>query len=122
MKNKFPGVCECGKRVAAGAGAVAKVGGKWAVRCASHDIVPAPESRWMTYRDGDRVVIGRKDWQTCYSATYGVTVAYTREEVAAALTWAEGLTDAEAAAAKRYFETPYRFERADRRGMFGAAW
>jgi hypothetical protein len=36
MANKFSGYCvECGARVGAGEGTVARVGGKWAVTCAA---------------------------------------------------------------------------------------
>jgi len=33
MVNRYSGYCGCGARVAAGAGTVAKVGGKWIVSC-----------------------------------------------------------------------------------------
>lgn len=33
MRNKFPGICACGTRVAAGMGDITKRGGRWIVTC-----------------------------------------------------------------------------------------
>ncbi len=122
--NKFPGRCGRGKAVAAGAGLLVKAGGRWAAACRTHEVPAdlAPPAGWQVYRDGDRAIIGRSDWQTCYSMTYGVADAYTRAELRQALARAAAMNDAEALAAKRVFWTDARFEAADRRGMFGAAW
>ena len=43
MTNKFPGKCECGKAVAAGAGRAVKPAGKWLVLCAGCDLTPRRE-------------------------------------------------------------------------------
>lgn len=134
MTNTFPGRCECGIHVPARAGqAVKTAAGKWAVRCTRHDgrngASPAAEDAarvaradWLAYRDGDRWVIGRADWQTCTSITYGVADAYDRDEVREALAAAAAMSDADAETAKRAFETPYRFERACGLGVYGPAW
>ena len=132
--NKFPGRCECGIHVPAGVGqAVKTAAGKWVLRCTRHDgrngVSPAAEDAarvaragWLAYRDGERWVIGRTDWQTCTSLTYGVADAYGRDEVHEALAGAAAVSDAEVEAAKRAFETPGRFERACGLGVFGPAW
>lgn len=123
--NKFLGRCECGAHVPAGAGRTARSGGKWIVRCIGHaagDEASRTRAGWVAYRDGERWVIGRADWQTCTSSTYGVTDAYSRDEVREALAAAGAMSDAEAEAAKRAFETPGRFERACGLGVFGPVW
>ena len=106
--NKFPGRRECGIHVPAGAGqAVKTTAGKWAVRRTRHDgrngLSPAAEDAariardgWIAYRDGERRVINRADWQACTSLTHGVADAYDRDEVREASA-AAAVSDAEAA-------------------------
>lgn len=74
------------------------------------------------YRDGDRYIIGRAAWQTCYSMTYGVADAYSRSELRAAVAYVRGLTLAQIDAAKRTFWTDSRFDVACAKGLFGPDW
>jgi len=45
--NRFPSTCKCGEHVAAGAGTVAKVRGKWIVTCERCSGVSAAPKREM---------------------------------------------------------------------------
>lgn len=36
MRNRFPGMCLCGRRVLTGSGFVSNIDGKWSVSCAAH--------------------------------------------------------------------------------------
>lgn len=74
------------------------------------------------YRDGDRYIIGRSSWQTCYSMTFGVADAYSRSEVRAILADLAKLPAAKIDEMKEVFWTDERFEAADARGLFGPAW
>ena len=124
--NKFAAKCHgCGKRVGAGEGTLVAVAGKWAVRCGCDRAKAEPldiPSGWQVYRDGERVIVGKPEWQTCTSLTYGVRDAFGRTELREALAEAARMSDAEADARKRGFESWGRFESACDAGMFGATW
>lgn len=74
------------------------------------------------YRDDDRFIIGRPEWQGCHSMTYGVAVAFSRREAAEIIAECQGKSAAELDAMKRLYWTDGRFEEAEERGLFGAAW
>lgn len=74
------------------------------------------------YRDGDRFIIGRAAWQTCYSMTYGIADAYSRKEVSQIAADIRKMTKDQIEAAKRVFWTDDRFEQACADGLFGSEW
>lgn len=77
---------------------------------------------WQAYRDGDRWIIGAREWQgTAVSLTYGISEAYSRAEVQNDLAWAKANPEA-ATARKRAYDTYDRFESACDAGRFGPAW
>ena len=60
------------------------------------------------YQDGDRFIIGRKAWQTCYSRTYGIADAYSRPEVREIAADVAKMSLSEIEAAKRVYWTDSR--------------
>lgn len=75
------------------------------------------------YRDGDRYIVGRPEWQgRGVSTTYGVGEAATRRQAAEMVERYGRMTPEELEPMKRHFDTWDRFEDACDAGRYGAAW
>lgn len=81
---------------------------------------------WKAYRNGDQIIIGAAEWQTCTTKTVGILEVFTDEAEArdlpkllrrAAATPMDRVNEL-----KSEFTTWDRFEAACDAGHFGAPW